>query len=117
VIKMRERGHGTATKPRYWRLGTAIQRARLVKEISTTDCAKRCGVSHGHWWRIEQGRSFPGEGIRQKIATVLDIPVDEIVSLAQNEEAADQLSGDVQKMLRYYLDQQVSPPHSARCRR
>jgi transcriptional regulator with XRE-family HTH domain len=118
VIRLRDRASaGRRVKPRFWRMGELIRRARLVKGISTSEAAKYAGLSAGHWWRIESGYSMPKGDTLSRVAQALGLNPEDLVAAAEQsqqdtEQRAEQPQLDTaqttvqrqdQDFVRYYL--------------
>ena len=114
-MQLRERRSHAPTKPRFWRLGERIRRQRLIRQMDTVDLAKATDYSPGHWWRIESGHTLPKPERLAKIAEVLGISVEELVSAAEEQEPVVQAAGaedlagpvdpQVKNLLRFLVEQ------------
>jgi len=58
---------------------SALARARLAKGLSQSQLAQLIGTSQSHIARIEAHSIDPQLGTMEKIATALDIPIDQLV--------------------------------------
>lgn len=106
-MELRSRGGAKRGKPRFWRLGEEIRRARLLKQMDSAQLAKLVEISPGHWWRIEAGHTMPKPENLAKIGEKLDIPLESLVMWAEggSEQPEQEVPDDAQAMLRFYLDQ------------
>lgn len=85
--------------------GKEIKQLRLAREIKLREMAARVGISPAYMSRIESGRELPPKGERiVKIAEVLDVPVDDLLSLA----------GKIDPLIENYITQTPSIPEFLR---
>lgn len=69
-------------------LGPAIKAIRTAKGIPGGKFATDCLMSHAHLCNVEAGRRPPSLEHIQRIASVLDVPLDAISYIAATEAAA-----------------------------
>lgn len=67
---------GRVAHPAMGKVGKAIRKARLAKELTTTQLAEKINVSHGSISAWERGSWHPTEAKARSLAKVLGIPVD-----------------------------------------
>lgn len=72
--------------------GTAIRAIRVVRRISLRELARLTGLDRGHLSRLERGLAGASEGSLHRIATALQVPVDDLVR-AEDDPAPPPLPG------------------------
>lgn len=71
---------------------TVLKRVRTEKQWSQREAAKKCGIDHGNFHRIENGELAVSAEDAQEIALAFGMPVRMLFRpsrYAANEEAAD----------------------------
>lgn len=66
-------------------IGTFIRERRKVLGIDQCELGKRCGISQAHISRMENGISFPSFPSVLKLARGLQVPVSELVAIAETK--------------------------------
>lgn len=66
-------------------IGTFIRERRKVLGIDQCELGKRCGISQAHISRMENGISFPSFPSILKLARGLQVPVSELVAIAESK--------------------------------
>jgi transcriptional regulator with XRE-family HTH domain len=87
-------------------LGVAIRHLREAKGITLEVLGRRCGISHAGLSKIERGETKePAFETIVKVAKALNVPIDQLVQLAEGNEAstpdADTIEVEAEKALEF----------------
>jgi len=66
-------------------MGTFIRDRRKALGIDQCELGERCGISQAHISRMENGISFPSFPSVLKLARGLQVPVSELVAVAESK--------------------------------
>ena len=73
--------------------GTWVRETRLAVGLSEAECARRAGMSPQRWNTMERTVKHPERATAEKVASILDVPVEEALQAAGYLVPADQDSG------------------------
>jgi|SRR5579884_2907909 len=62
--------------------GEWVKQTRIAKGLSEAECARRAGMSAQRWNRMEKTVQHPERATAEKIATTLDVPIEEALQAA-----------------------------------
>jgi transcriptional regulator with XRE-family HTH domain len=92
--------------------GENLKRLRVEKGISQEDMAKKIKIHANHLSRYERGLSAPSIEVVEKMAKLLDVSIDELVSGSVNERIEKNLA-DRELLNIFQKVQSLEPPQLA----
>ena len=92
--------------------GENLKRLRVEKGISQEDMAKKIKIHANHLSRYERGLSAPSIEVVEKMAKLLDVSIDELVSGSVNERIEKNIA-DRELLNIFQKVQNLEPPQLA----